>query len=71
LPVKAGDYVKMAICWRKWADLHSGSRLRAFIDEPEMGGLEPGLPRENYLGRTGEPDLGGTDGNHTGLYFLL
>jgi len=23
------------------------------------------LARENYLGRTGEPDLGGTDGNHT------
>jgi len=48
----------------KMADLHQ-VRVRAFIDEPEMGGLEPGLPVENYLGRTGEPDLGGTDGNHT------
>jgi len=43
LPVKAGDYVKMGDLLAKMADLHQ-VRVRAFIDEPEMGGLEPGLP---------------------------
>jgi HlyD family secretion protein len=43
LPVKAGDYVKMGVLLAEMADLHQ-VRVRAFIDEPEMGGLEPGLP---------------------------
>jgi len=43
LPVKAGDYVKMGDLLGEMADLHQ-VRVRAFIDEPEMGGLEPGLP---------------------------
>jgi len=43
LPVKPGDYVKMGDLLAKMADLHQ-VRVRAFIDEPEMGGLEPGLP---------------------------
>jgi HlyD family secretion protein len=43
LPVKAGDYVKMGDLLAEMADLHK-VRVRAFIDEPEMGGLEPGLP---------------------------
>jgi HlyD family secretion protein len=43
LPVKSGDYVKMGDLLAKMADLHQ-VRVRAFIDEPEMGGLEPGLP---------------------------
>ena len=42
-PVKAGDYVKMGDLLTEMADLHK-VRVRAFIDEPEMGGLEIGLP---------------------------
>ena len=60
LPVKAGDYVKVGDLLAEMADLHK-VRVRAFIDEPEMGGLEPGLPviitwdalpRESWQGRT-------------------
>jgi RND family efflux transporter MFP subunit len=43
LPVKAGDYVKVGDLLAEMADLRK-VRVRAFIDEPEMGGLEPGLP---------------------------
>jgi RND family efflux transporter MFP subunit len=43
LPVKTGDYVKVGDMLAEMADLHK-VRVRAFIDEPEMGGLEPGLP---------------------------
>jgi HlyD family secretion protein len=43
LPVKAGDYVKVGDLLAEMADLRQ-VRVRAFIDEPEMGGLEPGLP---------------------------
>lgn len=43
LPVKAGDYVKVGDLLAEMADL-GRVRVRAFIDEPEMGGLEPGLP---------------------------
>jgi HlyD family secretion protein len=43
LPVKAGDYVKVGDLLAEMADLHK-VRVRAFIDEPEMGGLEAGLP---------------------------
>jgi HlyD family secretion protein len=43
LPVKRGDYVKVGDPLAEMADLHK-VRVRAFIDEPEMGGLEPGLP---------------------------
>ena len=42
-PVKAGDYVKVGNLLAEMADLHK-VQVRAFIDEPEMGGLEPGLP---------------------------
>ncbi len=42
-PIKAGDYVKVGDLLAEMADLHQ-VRVRAFIDEPEMGGLEPGLP---------------------------
>ena len=60
LPVKAGDYVKMGDLLAEMADLHK-VRVRVFIDEPEMGGLEPGLPvkiswdalpNHTWLGRT-------------------
>jgi HlyD family secretion protein len=43
LPVKAGDYVKVGDLLAEMADLHR-VRVRAFIDEPELGALEPGEP---------------------------
>ena len=43
LPVKTGQYVKVGDLLAEMADLHK-VRVRAFIDEPEMGGLEPNLP---------------------------
>jgi HlyD family secretion protein len=60
LPVKAGDYVKVGDLLAEMADLHK-VRVRAFIDEPEMGGLEPGqqvritwdaLPNRIWQGKT-------------------
>jgi HlyD family secretion protein len=43
LPVKTGDYVKVGDLLAEMADLHK-VRVRAFIDEPELGALEPDLP---------------------------
>jgi HlyD family secretion protein len=43
LPVKAGDFVKVGDLLAEMADLHQ-VRVRAFIDEPEMGALEVGDP---------------------------
>jgi HlyD family secretion protein len=43
LPIKTGDYAKTGELLAEMADLHK-VRVRAFIDEPEMGGLEPHLP---------------------------
>ena len=60
LPVKAGDYVKVGELLAEMADLHK-VRVRAFIDEPELGGLEPGepvritwdaLPNRAWMGKT-------------------
>ena len=60
LPVKAGDYVKVGDLLAEMADLHK-VRVRAFIDEPELGGLEPGepvritwdaLPNRTWSGKT-------------------
>jgi HlyD family secretion protein len=60
LPVKAGDYVKVGDLLAEMADLHK-VRVRAFIDEPELGGLEPGelvritwdaLPNRAWMGKT-------------------
>src|SRR5438067_109245 len=60
LPVKAGDYVKVGDLLAEMADLHK-VRVRAFIDEPELGGLEPGepvritwdaLPNRSWMGKT-------------------
>jgi HlyD family secretion protein len=60
LPVKAGDYVKVGDLLAEMADLHK-DRVRAFIDEPELGGLEPGqavritwdaLPNRAWMGKT-------------------
>jgi HlyD family secretion protein len=43
LPVKQGDYVKLGDLLAEMADLHK-VRVRAFIDEPELGSLEPNQP---------------------------
>jgi HlyD family secretion protein len=43
LPAKTGEYVKVGELLAEMADLRH-VRVRAFIDEPEMGALEPGLP---------------------------
>jgi HlyD family secretion protein len=43
LPVKNGDYVKVGDLLAEMADLHK-VRVRAFIDEPDLGGLEAGEP---------------------------
>jgi HlyD family secretion protein len=60
LPVKGGDFVKVGDLLAEMADLHQ-VRVRAFIDEPELGALEPGepvkitwdaLPNRNWLGKT-------------------
>src|SRR4029077_8153730 len=60
LPVKAGDYVKLGQPLAEMADLHK-VRVRAFIDEPELGALEPNqpvkitwdaLPNRSWVGKT-------------------
>jgi HlyD family secretion protein len=60
LPVRAGDYVKVGEPLVEMADLRK-VRVRAFIDEPELGGLEPGqqvkitwdaLPNRSWTGKT-------------------
>jgi HlyD family secretion protein len=60
LPVKKGDFVKQGDLLAEMADLHQ-VRVRAFIDEPELGGLEPGepvritwdaLPNRVWMGKT-------------------
>jgi len=63
-PAKAGDFVKLGTCWRKMADLHK-VRVRVFIDEPELGALEPKSACEDYLGCAAQPELGGEDGNYS------
>jgi len=60
LPVKNGDYVKVGDLLAQMADLRQ-VRVRAFIDEPELGALEPNepvkitwdaLPNRTWDGRT-------------------
>lgn len=43
LPVRQGDFVKAGDLLAEMADLRR-VRVRAFVDEPEIGGLEPGQP---------------------------
>jgi len=43
LPVRQGDFVKVGNLLAEMADLHK-VRVRAFVDEPELGGLEPNEP---------------------------
>jgi len=60
MPVRRGDYVKVGDLLAEMADLHK-VRVRAFIDEPELGGLETGepvriswdaLPNRAWMGKT-------------------
>jgi HlyD family secretion protein len=60
LPVRTGDYVKLGDLLAEMADLHK-VRVRAFIDEPELGGLEAdepvlitwdGLSNRSWVGKT-------------------
>jgi HlyD family secretion protein len=60
MPVKAGDYVKIGDLLAEMADLRK-VRVRAFIDEPELGALEPdepvritwdALPNRVWIGKT-------------------
>jgi len=60
LPVHARDFVKVGDLMAELADLHL-VRVRAFIDEPELGGIEPdqtveitwdALPSKTWGGRT-------------------
>src|SRR5467141_1318771 len=59
-PAKAGDFVKLGDLLAEMADLHK-VRVRAFIDEPELGALEPNqsvlitwdaLPNRTWRGNT-------------------
>src|SRR5262245_1733291 len=43
LPVRQGDFVKAGDLLAEMADLHQ-VRVRAFVDEPEIGALEPNQP---------------------------
>lgn len=43
LPVKTGQYVKTGDLLAEMADLHE-VRVKAFVDEPDLGALEPNLP---------------------------
>ena len=60
LPVKTGDYVKVGDLLAEMANLRQ-VRVRAFIDEPELGALEPNqpvkitwdaLPNRAWIGKT-------------------
>jgi HlyD family secretion protein len=60
LPVKVGDYVRVGDLLAEMADLRK-VRVRAFIDEPELGALEPNqpvritwdaLPNRVWMGKT-------------------
>ena len=60
MPLHQGDFVKVGDLLAEMADLHK-VRVRAFIDEPEMGALEPdeavkitwdALPNRAWEGRT-------------------
>ncbi len=60
LPAKTGDFVKLGATLAEMADLHK-VRVRAFIDEPELGGLEENepvkitwdaLPNKTWSGKT-------------------
>lgn len=60
LPARNGDFVKLGDLLAEMADLHQ-VRVRAFIDEPELGALEPNqnvlitweaIPNQTWRGKT-------------------
>jgi len=60
LPVRAGDYKRVGELLAEVADLHK-VRVRALIDEPDLGGLQPdapvkitwdALPNRSWIGKT-------------------
>ncbi len=60
LPARQGDFVKVGYLLAEMGDLHK-VRVRAFVDEPELGGLEPNepvhitwdaLPNRSWEGKT-------------------
>ena len=60
LPVRQGDFVKVGDLLAEMADLHK-VRVRAFVDEPDIGALEPNelvritwdaFPTRSWQGRT-------------------
>jgi HlyD family secretion protein len=60
VPLKAGDYVKVGDLLAEMADLHK-VRVRAFIDEPDLGALErdqpviitwDAFPNRSWVGKT-------------------
>ena len=60
LPLKTGDYVRIGDLLAEMADLHE-VRVRAFIDEPDLGAVEvnepvritwDALPNKTWVGRT-------------------
>ena len=63
LPVKVNDPVKPGDLLAAVADLKQ-VRVRAYVDEPELGGIEAGqtaiitwdaLPNKSWIGKTGQP----------------
>jgi HlyD family secretion protein len=61
LPVHAGDFVKLGDVLAEMADLRH-VRVRAFVDEPDLGGLEPGQEvRVNWDAKPGRTWTGHTE----------
>jgi HlyD family secretion protein len=61
LPVRAGDYVKVGDTLAETADLRH-VRVRAFVDEPDLGWLEPNqVVQVNWDGKPGRTWAGHTE----------
>jgi len=61
LPVRAGDYVKMGDTLAEMADLRH-VRVRAFVDEPDLGWLEPNqVVQVNWDAKPGRTWTGHTE----------
>jgi len=63
MPVHEGDFVRVGDLLAEMADLHK-VRVRAFIDEPEMGALEPDEPVKITWDALPNRVWEGKDGNH-------
>ncbi len=62
LPVRDGAFVNAGDLLVQVADLHK-VRVRAFIDEPEIGKLRPGQSGRSHLGRASRASLEGYVGD--------